>query len=138
MKKSILPFQIGEQYEKWEFDLEYCNEQRIKGCDSYVYLCRESFLHIIPSNIVLVFSLDVLELVVMTVNSRDYDDLVELPDVLENYLGCYKKSWKGEVYYCIFNLHDSNELWLILNPTENTTLIIYGTKNMLDKMNCHI
>ncbi len=38
MKNTFLPFQIGEQYENWEFDLEYQNEEKIKGFDSYLYL----------------------------------------------------------------------------------------------------
>jgi len=37
MKKDILPFHLGMEYENWEFDLEPTNN-RIEGHDSYIYI----------------------------------------------------------------------------------------------------
>ena len=48
MKKDKLPFKIGEDYENWEFDLEVCSYDKIKGFDSYIYLKNFNFLEIIP------------------------------------------------------------------------------------------
>lgn len=37
MNTNVLPFQLGMEYENWEFDLEPTND-RIRGYDSYIYI----------------------------------------------------------------------------------------------------
>ena len=65
MNDIYLPFQIGEQYENWEFDLDYLNEEKIKGFDSYLYLWQRAFLYLVSSRIELIFALDILEVVII-------------------------------------------------------------------------
>lgn len=47
MKTDALPFQLGMQYENWEFDLEPLKD-RIDGYDSYIYLKEISILGVNP------------------------------------------------------------------------------------------
>lgn len=74
MKNTFLPFQIGEHYENWEFDLEIVDDERIKGFDSYIYIREIVFLDIIPRYTELIFSLDILQIVTMIF---DFNSLAE-------------------------------------------------------------
>ena len=65
MKNIDLPFQIGEHYENWEFDLEVLDVERIKGYDSYIYIREIVFLGAIPRYVELIFSWDILEAVIL-------------------------------------------------------------------------
>jgi len=65
MKLIKLPFEIGKEYENWEFDLEILNTERIKGFDSYIYIREIVFLGVNPRYTELIFSLDVLQVVIM-------------------------------------------------------------------------
>lgn len=60
MKIDFIPFQIGEQYENWEFDLEPV--KTTKTYDQYKYLkADQRELFYIPINqILLTFNLDIL------------------------------------------------------------------------------
>ncbi len=58
MEDIELPFKIGEQYEKWEFNLEPKDEDL--NSEKYLYLGEISFLGIVPISIELQFDLDVL------------------------------------------------------------------------------
>ena len=44
MKNKYLPFQIGQEYENWEFALEFSDEEKIKGFDSYFIFGKLYFL----------------------------------------------------------------------------------------------
>ena len=81
MKNKYLPFQIGEQYENWEFDLEPSNEEKIKGLDSYFYIREISFLGTCPRYVELIFALDILEVVIMTIefdSSEGFDQFKKI------------------------------------------------------------
>lgn len=47
MKNIYLPFQIGEEYENWEFDMEYLDEEKIKGFDGYLCLWQKNHFYIL-------------------------------------------------------------------------------------------
>lgn len=66
MKDIKLPFQIGEQYEIWEFDLEVLAANKMRGYDSYYYTKGISFYGLKPARIELIFGLDVLEAVILS------------------------------------------------------------------------
>lgn len=66
MKDINLPFQIGEQYEIWEFDLEVLAADKIRGYDSYYYTKDISFNGLKPARTELIFGLDVLEAVILS------------------------------------------------------------------------
>ena len=82
MRKELLPFGIGEQYENWEFDLEILDTDKIKGFDSYLYLKNFKFLETIPAQIKLIFSFDILELVIITITTKDHREVGKLIDLM--------------------------------------------------------
>lgn len=92
MKNQFLPFQIGEQYEKWEFDLELLDEERIKGCDSYAYLGNALLLNEKAQKAELIFSLDILVGVIM-----DFE--FENKAKLEKFV---------EIFNSVFSIHSIN------------------------------
>lgn len=56
MKNSISPFELGKDYENWEFDLEVLNYERIPNYDSNLYLGDvKKFLNFLPQKTELIF-----------------------------------------------------------------------------------
>jgi len=70
MNSDILPFQLGMQYENWEFDLEPI-DSRIKGYDSYIYIKEITVLGIKPRKIELVFYWEILVTIILDFNDSD-------------------------------------------------------------------
>lgn len=70
MKTNILPFQLGMEYENWEFDLEPIN-YRITGYDSYVYIGNFSTPGIKPRKIELIFHWEILVAVILEFKQSD-------------------------------------------------------------------
>ena len=75
MKNNKLPFQIGKQYENWEFDLEPTEKERILGFDSYIYIRELLFLGVIPRYVELIFSWDILKVVIFTVDFKTKQEI---------------------------------------------------------------
>lgn len=65
METNILPFQLGMEYENWEFDLEPIGD-RIKGCDSYRYINSFTLPGTKIRSIELIFQFDLLMVVYNT------------------------------------------------------------------------
>ncbi|AZI20726.1 hypothetical protein [Chryseobacterium taklimakanense] len=125
MKNKYLPFQIGEQYENWEFDLEYLQEEKIPGYDSYLYLWKKPFLHIIPSRIELIFSLDILQVVIMTCKFENLEQLNQFREILDLKFGERRKlenKYLDAEIYEIENL----EMCLIYKPVVYRIDLAYG------------
>lgn len=102
MKNTFLPFQIGEHYENWEFDLEIVDDEIIKGFDSYIYIKEIVFLGAVPRYIELIFYLDILQVVVMTFkfNSLAEQNLFKQKcEVTEVLLKQYSDEYKIEITY---------------------------------------
>lgn len=72
MKQLNTPFKLGMQYDNWEFDLEV-TQDRIEHYDSYKYVGKQlnKFLNICTDEIELLFSLDILEAVIITYKDKD-------------------------------------------------------------------
>lgn len=82
MKKDKIPFKIGMQYENWEFNLDILPD-RIKGLDSYLNIDESlnTFLNVRTDKTELIFSLDILEGVIITFENRTlyfYKELKEM------------------------------------------------------------
>ncbi|SMC33674.1 hypothetical protein [Moheibacter sediminis] len=77
MKKPFLPFELGMEYENWEFELEPIN-QRINGCDSYNYFGKIEIFGIKPVRIELIFYWDILVAVIVQINKRDLEKTEKL------------------------------------------------------------
>lgn len=87
MKNKYLPFQIGEQYENWEFDLEISEVDKIKGYDSYFYIREINFLGVCPRYVELIFSLDILQVVIMTCEFQSLEQLNQFRETLDSNFG---------------------------------------------------
>lgn len=113
MKQLKLPFEIGQEYENWEFDLEVTND-RIQGCDSYIYIGNKfnKFLNYSTDKTELIFSLDTLEAVLIALkNSNSYFN--ELSEIINLNLNCFSETLENnEVKICRF-VTKTNEVWVI-------------------------
>ena len=132
MKKEILPFQIGEDYENWEFDLVVLNYERIPFYDSYLYVGGvKKFLKIVPHKTELIFSFDILELVLITINTKDPREMEKLIGLMTKNFGDYIEYEKEYLSACAYKLADSNQIWLIYEPLENKTYLTYGSPKLI-------
>lgn len=126
-----LPFQISEQYETWEFDLEILEPDKIKGFDSYLYLKNFKFLEAIPVQTELIFSLDILQLVIMIISIQTYGEMENLIYLLTELFGDYIEHGQEYLSACIFKLEDSNVLLIIYKRFEAKTYIAYGSSKLI-------
>ena len=131
MRKDKLPFKIGKDYENWEFDLEVCINDKIKGFDSYIYLKNFKFLDITPLQTELMFFFDILELVIMTIKTKDDREMENLIDLMTKTFGDYIEHEQEYLSACIYNLEDSNVLLLIYKRFEAKTYIAYGSSKLI-------
>lgn len=91
--KTNIPFQLGMEYENWEFDLEPMQD-RIKGYDSYIYIKKLSIFNIEPLNIELVFHWDILVAVILEFKETDIMKLDKL--LLSDYIQVNNYFYKSE------------------------------------------
>ena len=131
MTKDQLPFKIGEDYENWEFDLEICSYDKIKGFDSYIYLKNFNFLEIILLQTELLFSFDILELVIMTIDTKDHREMGKLVDLMTKTYGDYVEYEQEFSSACVYKLEDSNQIWLIYYPLKDKAYITYGSPKLI-------
>ena len=131
MKNNKLPFQIGNHYENWEFDLEPIEKERIIGFDSYIYIRELLFLGVIPRYVELIFSWDILKVVLFTVDFKTKQDLKLFKDSL------YLEFRKSNQFYIKdqlivrFELAKSIELWLVNLQDSYRLEISYGEQKYL-------
>lgn len=85
MESFHYPFILGEHYEKWEFDLEVLNKERIKGCDSYIYLKPIYISDIRVNKVELVFSLDILIGVYLTFLKQPFTEILKNKEITLGY-----------------------------------------------------
>lgn len=85
MKNLHYPFELGEQYEKWEFDLEIMDEERIAGCDNYIYLGNISLFGENAEYIEMIFSMDILTAVYIKFNPVIFRHLINNKEIINNY-----------------------------------------------------
>ncbi len=133
MKNDKLPFQIGNHYENWEFDLEPTEKERILGFDSYIYFRELLFLGVIPRYVELIFSWDILKVVLFTVDFKTKQDLELFKDSLSLE---FRKSNQFYIKHQLierFELAKSIELWLVNLQDNYRVEISYGdTKYLRD------
>ncbi len=131
MKKDKLPFQIGKHYENWEFDLEPIEKERILGFDSYIYFRELLFLSVIPRYVELIFSWDILKVVLFTVDFKTKQDLELFKDSLSLE---FRKSNQFYIKHQLierFELAKSIELWLVNLQDSYRLEISYGEPKYL-------
>ena len=134
MKNQLLPFQIGEEYENWEFDLEPSNMERILGFVSYFYIRELSFLGIIPRYAELVFCWDILKVVILTIDFETKEQLELFRDILDLNFG-KKTQFENEYLQAeIYKIARHTELWLVYIPDGYRIEISYGNNKYLKEI----
>ena len=123
MKQLNIPFKLGMQYDNWEFDLEVTKD-RIEGCDSYIYKGKKfnKFLNYSKYKTELIFSLDILEAVLISFENSN-SDYNELSEIVNLKLNCFSETLENnEVKICRF-VTKLNEVW-ILKTTSNLYFLV--------------
>ena len=134
MKNQLLPFQIGEEYENWEFDLEPSDEERILGFDSYFHIRDLSFLGIIPRYAELVFCWDILKVVILTVDFETLEQLQKFKDILDLNFGGRTQFENEYLQTEIYSIARHLELWLVYIPDGYRIEISYGSCKYLQEI----
>ena len=111
--------------------MEVCINDKIKGFDSYIYLKNFKLLDIIPLQTELMFFFDILELVIMTIKTKDDREMENLIDLMTKTFGVYIEHEQEYLSACIYKLEDSNQIWLIYSPLEDTTYLAYGSPKLI-------
>ena len=132
MKKDKLPFQIGKQYEDWEFDLEPSDDERILGFDSYFYIRELSFLGIIPRYAELVFCWDILKVVILTLDFETREQLELFRNILDLNFGNRTQFENEYLQTEIYSIARHLELWLVYIPDGYRIEISYGCSKYLN------
>ena len=131
MKNNKLPFQIGNHYENWEFDLEPTEKERILAFDSYIYFRELLFLGVIPRYVELIFSWDILNVVIMTIDFETIDQLQKFRDILDAKFGNktqFQNEYLNAEIYQLLGL----ELWLVYIPDGYRIELSYGINKYLN------
>ncbi len=126
MNNFHYPFNLGEQYEKWEFDLELLGYERILGFDSYFYIKEVYFLGMHPKYVELLFCLDILKVVILTIDFNALEEVQRFRNILD-------QNFEKESHYENLDIYKTLEieLWLIHTPLSNGIDIAYGKKEYL-------
>ena len=131
MKNDKLPFQIGNHYENWEFDLEPTEKERILGFDSYIYFRELLFLGVIPRYVELIFSWDILKVVLFTVDFKTKQEIYLFKDSLDFEFIKSNQFYIKEQLIERFELDKSIELWLVNLQDNYRVEISYGDTKYL-------
>ena len=131
MKNNKLTFQIGKHYENWEFELEPTEKERILGFDSYIYFRELLFLGVIPRYVELIFCLDILKVVKLTVDFETKQDLELFKDSLNLEFRKSNQFYKENLLIEKYELANSIELWLVNLQDNYRVEIFYGDTKYL-------
>lgn len=128
MKELNLPFWIGMDYEKMEFDLEILSD-RIQGYDGYIYLGEfNNFLNYTTDKIELLFRMDVLEGIVISYNNLPFTASEDIIAKLESKLG--RPQIVNESKYKLHKfITDKNDL--LLYVSQNGIYIVLCNYNII-------
>ena len=128
MKQLDLPFNIDEQYENWQFELDALDD-RLSGYHSYKYIGEELnyFLNFNTDKTELIFNGDYLTAVIITMD-LGINDIAAINQFLvlnaskEIIVDEHMRNFKiHQVMYCTYR------------ATENIILIIYGKPRFMHK-----
>lgn len=117
MEQLNLPFRLGMDYEEVEFDLEILPD-RLQGYDSYLYLGNfNTFLNYPIERIELLFRMDILEGIIITLPLRKPEDVAAQ---LESSLGSLNtidqyncKLYSGSYIICVTLI--SNKSYILIS-----------------------
>ncbi|WP_333877779.1 hypothetical protein [Flavobacterium sp.] len=124
MKKLDIPFILGKHYELWEFDLEVVQDS-IQGCESYIYIGKRfnKFLNYPTDRTELIFSFDILEIIIITFQNR-YSMYEELCNLISEKLKCSPEVvLKDNLLMSRFTTK-TNEVWCVKNNSNIFVIIV--------------
>lgn len=137
MEQLNLPFRLEMDYEELEFDLEIL-PVRIQGYDSYIYLGEfNNFLDNTANRIELLFRMDVLAGIIITLPLKDSVDVITK---LESLLGSPQIVIEHSYQLCRFNAYQKD---LLLYISKRAICIVLCNTNIsyslyLSLLCCHI
>ncbi|WP_452221426.1 hypothetical protein [Lacinutrix salivirga] len=132
MKKDKIPFKIGMQYENWEFNLDILSD-KIKGLDSYLNIDESlnKFMNVHTDKTELIFSLDILQGVIITFENKTLYFYKELKEMILSYL---KKLGGLDIMFSLECEDYPNKLAYSIFYKKRTVLLLYCNKIILEKM----
>ena len=130
MNDIYLPFQIGEQYENWEFDLDILETEKVPGCDSYLYNRTTQFIGVVPDTVELIFNLDILHLVIISLNNCSIHMYHNISTTL---LLNFQKRECEKLEKDTYIITENIEIWCT-TQLNNTYNIAYGYTHQLNKL----
>lgn len=130
MKPIKLPFEIGKEYEKWEFDLDIIVGEKLKACDSYYYRRRLSFGGVGADSVEMIFCLDILQIVIIKFNKCQLDHSQHISQLMTIH---YQKKASEIPNKEIYIISQNMELWLLESPSK-LLILIYGNTQYLNKL----
>ncbi len=132
MKETILSFEIGKDYELWEFDLEITNYERLPYYDSYLYLGEvKKFLNYISDRTELIFYWDRLEAVFLTFLNMNMNDFEEIKIKLKTHFELVSLEEYPNHTIIQYDLRELSVYLIWKYP--NTTYILYGNSVSLEE-----
>ena len=134
MKTDFIPFQLGEEYDNFEF---YLNEfEDLIICDKYKYIGVD-FLSILGQTIkcvYLYFNSDILVRVDVILKAKKEQKFIEISDILNDKMKkegrlkilqkkILQKEWRGKKSLLAFQFNlDENSLCIILTKNEYSNI----------------
>lgn len=133
MKQVKLPFEIGQEYENFEFDLEVLDIERIPNYDSYFYVGEvKKFLNYVSDKTELIFHWDRLEVVILTFLNIEMN-------TLENFKNDLKYKYHFPIYevqsnYEIYEYYKENLKLYLIWKKHKTLIVLYGNSASLEEI----
>lgn len=137
MENFNLPFEIGQDYENWEFDLEIMDVERIPNYDSYLYIGEvKKFLNHSSDKTELIFYWDRLEAVILTFFHIEMNFIEKIKNIL-----------KYKYHFPIYEIHSNYEVYeyyageiqiFLVLKKPNTLLVIYGNSTSLEGIKSNV
>ncbi len=120
MKQLDIPFRLGMQYDNWEFELEV-TQDRLQGCDSYIYIGKgfNKFLNYTTHKTELLFSLDILEAIIISLATTDYKKICNLIGLV--LINTYETKKYSNIKICEFS-NSLNNVYCV--GTRNNIFVI--------------
>lgn len=133
MKKNDLPFEIGKDYENWEFDLDVIYNDTIPMYDSYLYVGTvKKFLNNLPDRTELIFHWDRLEIVILTFLHLEINTINKFKENLNLIPLKFKTMVKSDHELCFYS--NENTQYYLVWQKPDTLVLIYGNANVQNKI----
>ena len=137
MENFNIPFEIGQDYENWEFDLEIMDNERIPNYDSYLYIGEvKNHLNLFSDKTELIFYWDRLEAVILTFFHIEMNTIEKIKNILK--YKCHFPIYEIHSNYEVYEYYTGEiQIFLVLKKP-NTLLVIYGNSTSLEGIKSNV